>query len=80
MNPVYMGCLTILNVLFSIILLSLDYAIEFKAQNFYIIAGICIFINTIYLVDLIMNILVLGWMNMVKEKKILLCEILAQIA
>ena len=79
MNPVYMGCLTILNVLFSIVLLSLDYAIEFKAQNFYIIAGFCIFINTLYLVDLIMNILVLGWSNMVKEKKILLCEILAQI-
>ena len=63
-----------INLVFTLTLLGLDYAVEVKAKHFSYIAGVCIFVNTLYLVDLIFNIVVLGFSNMWKEKKIILSE------
>ena len=77
LDPVYMGVLTLINVVFTIGLLCLDWRVEFKVNHFPSIAGVCIFVNTLYLLDLIFNIVVLGLSNMWKEKKIILSEALS---
>ena len=60
-NPVYQGVLASFNLFFSIFMLAVDNMLVWKATNFEIIAAFCMVVNCIYLVDMIMNFVVLGF-------------------
>ena len=42
-------------------MLAADNMLVWKATNFHIISGFCIVVNCIYLVDMVMNFVVLGF-------------------
>ena len=79
MNPVYTGSLTATNLLFSIIMLTVDEGIEWKTENFHIIAPIAIIINLIFLVDMVANFIVLRPKNVWKARKPVFFELILQI-
>ena len=79
MNPVYTGTLVASNLLFSIIMLTADEGIEWKTENFNIIAPVAILINLIFLVDMVANFIVLGPKNVWKARKPVFLELLLQV-
>ena len=79
MNPVYTGSLCATNLLFSIILLTADEGVEWKIENFDIIAIVASIINLMFLADMVANFIVLRPKNVWKARKPVFFELLLQI-
>lgn len=76
-DPVYMGVLACLNVLFSTFLVLVDRTTSYwKDIYFMAIVGTAITLNMIYVIDLVINFVVLGPTTIWKEKKYIYYELL----
>ena len=71
-----MGALAAINFFFSLCMLATDYWLEWKAKEFDSIAATCFAVNMIFLVDMVMNFVVLGPIEVFKTKGFLYLELL----
>ena len=79
-NPCYVGTLMVINLSFSIFMLIADQDTMFKIENFAGIATLAIFINCVFLADMVFSFVVLGCKNALKAKITLCLELLIQLA
>lgn len=79
-NPLYIGGLTLLNFIYSIILVFADRATAYWKQIYFtpllITASI---INLVFFLDLLANLVILGFKSVWKEKKFIYLEVFLQI-
>ena len=69
-NPVYMGCMAAVNLIFTIFVIACDFKLALKMEHFTTIASTAILINTFYLFDMIANFVVLGLVGAWQTKKL----------
>ena len=78
-DPIYMGVLASMNVAFSLILCVVDRTTSTVENFFTIVAVVAVILNLVFVVDLIVNFVVLGASTIWKEKKYLYYELLLQV-
>ena len=75
-NPIYMGILAMINMGFSVVLLQSFGNIEFKMAHETGLLTLCLIVNGIFLIDMIVNFIVLKPKNVWAEKKFLYLELI----
>lgn len=79
MNPKYQGALLGINMIFSAFLIVADQAVLWKDELFFPIGITGLVLNTLYLVDLILSIVVLRITNLRKMSSHLFLEVGIQV-
>ena len=80
-NPMYIGSLTLLNFIFSMILVFCDRAtVTWKQIYFTPMLIAASIINLVFFLDLLANLVILGFKSVWKEKKFIYLEVFLQIA
>lgn len=79
-DPIYLGVFAIINLTFTVILVMMDRTTSFWQDiHFTGVVTVGIILNCLYLFDLIANFVVLGFKNVVKERKAIFFECLLQL-
>ena len=80
-DPVYVGVLVLLNVGYTIFLMLMDRTTTIWQYNqFKSLAILSSLINFVFIIDLVLNFVVLGPKNIWKEKKFIYFELFLQVA
>ena len=79
-DPIYLGVLAIINLTFTVILVMADRITSFwQDEHFTGVIVVGIILNCLYIFDLIANFVVLGFKNIVKERKYIFYECFLQL-